>query len=322
MGNNIRQLLEEDTNQKTTVDKSFNDFVEEASFKIIEICNSLIRKKLNERDLLNKIEEYIKNYNRIIYSTISNFIFSSDDNSLFNLQTNIEQFCNYVHSMNFKKEYKNVDEVEKIKVFVLKMYDHINLAVYQYHSFKDSDEEFKTKFAENIEPLRNGIDRQLKEVTSQQISMLAIFTAISFVVFGGISSASSIFSNASSLSLSELMILASIWALGICNLVYFLIYYMAKLGKISIKTNNRLGANVFRRHPYIVLMNFLLASILLLSLWGYVIESTVGINWLIDFINKNEDFLLICTILILILIIGLFIYIIYKINNKKDDYRY
>ena len=97
---------------------------------------------------------------------------------------------------------------------------------------------------------------------------------------------------------------------------------MAKLGKISIKTNNRLGANVFRRHPYIVLMNFLLASILLLSLWGYVIESTVGINWLIDFINKNEDFLLICTILILILIIGLFIYIIYKINNKKDDYRY
>lgn len=37
MGNNIRQLLEEDTNQKTTVDKSFNDFVEEASFKIIEI---------------------------------------------------------------------------------------------------------------------------------------------------------------------------------------------------------------------------------------------------------------------------------------------
>lgn len=323
MSNKRYNLIKEDVSGSQTTNVNF---LSGATAKLVEICNLLMKENISNDDIgniLDKMNDYIKEYERIIYSVISNYIFTNcEDNNINILQTNIDKICDCILSSNYGK---TLDEL-LIKKSVLKLYDHVNLAIYQYYSLKANDTDFSRKIGENIAPVRRGIDNQLKDfektMTSQLISILGIFTAISFIVFGGISSASSILSNISKLSMVRLILLASIWGLAICNLVFFLLYFMAKLSKISIKTNPRPGANICRRHPYIVIINFVLGSILVLSLWGCLVEITTGVEWLKAIVNNNKDFLLIGTVILISAIIIMFIVILFKVSDNKNDWRY
>lgn len=277
----------------------------------IEDANAIEEKV---KDIYKKIERDFRN-DRLLYSTISNKVYEMQDQELDDLQSICEQLVLYA-------ENKGDSSIEKI---VLKLTDHVNLALAQERFILDKNQntldESKDRIQEFIDK-EGELTNKIDNMTTQTISILGIFTAISFVVFGGISSASSILENASKLSMMRLILLASIWSLAICNLVFFLLYFMAKLSKISIKTNPRPGANICRRHPYIVIINFVLSSILVLSLWGCLVEITTGVEWLKAIVNNNKDFLLIGTVVLISAIIILFIIILFKVNDSKDDWNY
>lgn len=283
----------------------------ESMIKPIEDVNAIEEKV---KDIYKKIENGFRD-DRLLYSTISNKVYEMQDEELDDLQSICEQLVLYA-------ENKNDSSIVKI---VLKLTDHVNLALAQERFILDKNKNTLNESEREIQKFidkEKDLTRKIDNLTTQTISILGIFTAISFVVFGGISSASSILTNANKLSMVKLMLLTSIWSLAISNLVFFLLYFMAKLSEISIKTNTRRGANICRRHPYIIIINFVLGSILVLSLWGCLVEVTTGVEWLKAIVNNNKDFLLIGTVILISAIIITFIVILFKVNDDKNDWRY
>lgn len=57
-----------------------------------------------------------------------------------------------------------------------------------------------------------------KEMNSQLLTMIGIFTALAFLVFGGINSLDNVFSEG--VPVLKLMVVGSVWGLCILNLVF------------------------------------------------------------------------------------------------------
>lgn len=296
--------------------------------KTEELIDMLIKTDLGKEDDFKKIYNFIEtNFKggRLLYSVISSKIYGLNEVDINSLESLCDQLVSYVFILQNKEGKDNT-----VNTIVLKLSDHINLALAQeryVQHFNDGklNEKFNKvddfmKKADDLDQKVGDLDNDIKNMNSQVISILGIFTAISFVVFGGISSASSILSNIASTSLPKLGILASIWSIAICNMVYFLLYFMAKFTKINIKTNLRFNAPVYRRHPYIFLINVILCVILFLSVWFYIIEITTGDSWIKMIVSNNKDFLLFGTIVIIGIIIIFFIWLFFKMNSDKNDW--
>ena len=76
--------------------------------------------------------------------------------------------------------------------------------------------------------------RLTKEMNTQLISLIAIFTALSFIVFGGISSLDNIFDGVKDIPVTKLMIVGSIWCFCIMNLVFVFMFFVGKLTHLEI----------------------------------------------------------------------------------------
>ncbi len=71
------------------------------------------------------------------------------------------------------------------------------MAQTQYSGLKQTDEEYKRKFQNSITPFQKEL---MKDMNAQLLTMVSIFTALAFLVFGGISSLGSICNIADTLS--------------------------------------------------------------------------------------------------------------------------
>ena len=140
----------------------------------------------------------------------------------------------------------------------------------------------------------------------QLISLIAIFTALSFIVFGGISSLDNIFLGAKDIPVTKLMIVGTIWCFCIMNLVFIFMFFIAKLTELNIKSTSDVNANWVQRYPMVWWCNFVLISVLILSSWAYYAKReniTVGIY---SILSKNFDlyFLFGTATIILVIVFG------------------
>lgn len=288
-----------------------------------KLYNYLQSDKFDHNKFKEELKKYLDNYNRILYSEISAAIFKESESNIFNIINNLESIAESSASNIFLNQ-----QVEEVDKSILKLWDHVNLANMQLENLQMKDKTLREKFNTVVQPVvselreetQNSINSNNRDLTNSLLAMLGIFTALAFLLFGGVSSASSVLSNISSIQLPLLMVLMSIWGGIICNISYFLIYFVSKLIHISIKTNNRYNASVFRRHPYICLINFALLSMFVLSSWFYFIEVTTGDKWIKLFILNNKDFLLIGTFIVFFLLLLAFSYLLFKINDSKHDW--
>lgn len=62
------------------------------------------------------------------------------------------------------------------------------------------------------------------DINSHMVTMIGIFTAPSFVVFGGINSIETAFAGMGDTPLTKLMVIGSLWSFGLLKLVY--IFYI------------------------------------------------------------------------------------------------
>ena len=95
---------------------------------------------------------------------------------------------------------------------------------------------------------------------------------------------------------------------------------MSKMTGTNIKTNLRWNAPVYRRHPYIFLINSFLIAILLISAWLCVIEKATGDSWILMIVSNNKDFLLFGTLLLIALIVIFFTVLLFKMSSDKHDW--
>lgn len=293
------------------VDKRRHSTIRGMNREIINICEELTvpSNKFKCKDVDQHISDYIQEYNRLLYSVISEYIFqlSEEKTDAFNsnLETLVEYTLNKQDKLHIEKE--ECCQQDRTKQSILKLWDHVNLAINQSRNLKQSDEEFKKKFTDHIVPVRKDVDDQLNEFTrsmnSQLISLIGIFTAMSFLVFGGINSLDNIFSGAFSIPLLKLMIIGCIWGLCIINLVFIFMFFISKMVSLNITSNTSPSANIFQKYPLVWWSNLVIGALLIISTWLFYIDKMDLGGW---FVALNRNYAGITVIIGFVVIIGIF----------------
>lgn len=111
--------------------------------------------------------------------------------------------------------------------------------------------------------------------------MVSIFTALAFLIFGGISSLDSIFS-AKNLIIIRIITLAIVWGLVMLDLLFVFLFCIGRLTNLTKKRKN-----VFKQYKIVWITNYLLIMLFMFSLWFYFIDSN-GINAELLMFTKNH----------------------------------
>jgi len=207
----------------------------------LKLCKNLVTTEFDCPGWLSLFNNYINEYERIFYSPISQFILSeTDDNKIALLLQNINDTVARVDVSNKKKDNESLcasnsdplrfDVSVKQHKLLLKFLDHCNLAAIQrdtYHTTQENvkggveqyfNEKYQNEYDEKIKP---KLDYFEKSMTTQLVSLVAIFTALSFVIFGSISILDNLLNNIKSLPLLRVIFIGNLWMLCMINIFSF-----------------------------------------------------------------------------------------------------
>lgn len=265
---------------------------------------------------LDTLKEYIKEYDRLLYTVLSDAIYESfikNEEKEALILGNIDYLLDLCNkdieespTLNNKNELKSKKYVRKV---VLKIKDHINLAIRQYRTLKQTDEEYNRKFNEQIGAFK---EKLTQDITSQLITLVGIFTAIAFVVFGGISSLGSVFSDINKKSIIKLIISSSIWGIAMFNLIFGFLLGISKMTGLNISSSN--SRDFIKKYLLVFWMNAIMITILIISLWLYFIFKLRILEELL--LSEYKNYLLfLSSIFIVLLIYSTFKYLISKTKN-------
>ncbi|RHT38693.1 hypothetical protein DW779_13585 [Clostridium sp. AM30-24] len=308
-----------------TKSNSTSDYIRKMENEVDDLCDRLTKdsKDFDAKLFFDTLHDYIQQEDRLLYTNITNYIFSLDNEETFGImQTNLDHVINYMYSDRFrsehvwKPEYKNQrNPYERTKRTALKLWDHMNLAKRQMALFKLQDADY-TKVVD--EKMQSAEGRLSKEMNGQLISLVSIFTALSFILFGGISSLDNIFAGAKDIPVTKLMIVGTIWSFCIMNLVFVFMFFIAKMTGLNIKSTSDVNANLVQKYPLIWWCNLVLIAVLMFSCWAYYAKSenitTEIYNWLQ---NRSALYFAIGTMGI-IFIVGFSALTIYKMSKMKE----
>lgn len=190
------------------------------------------------KDWLLHFSDFSKLYDRFLYSKISASIITEfDDDEVMSLVTNISNVIDHIDEDKNSTRDRQIKEtdfindrvtVSKTKFKLLyKLYDHCNLANTQKFAYQNTDativakldnrfeEKFKEKFDNFINPKLQDFQ---KDITTQLVSLVGIFTALSFVIFGGISVLDSLMDNIKTLPVLKVIFVGDLWMICMLNL--------------------------------------------------------------------------------------------------------
>lgn len=268
----IINIQKGNTEIKTPISNTEWDIMSSSMRDLVDIF-FLEKRHFLEREPLKKLSDYIKTYDRLLYTILSDKIYESfsvvedkESTILNNIDSLLELCEDDIKKCPISKNNKELRKRKRIKRIIFKIKDHTNLAIRQYRSLKQTDEEYIKKFNEQIGDFKRKLTQEL---TSQLITLVGIFTAIAFVVFGGISSLGSIFSDLNNKSIIKLIITSSIWGLSMFNLIFGFLLGISKMTGLNL--GNSRTKDFFERYILVFWMNGVMITILILTLWLYFI---------------------------------------------------
>lgn len=275
------------------------------------LCDSLASDVFNVATAINILEHF--KGKRIIYSIVSNRMFTLYDDKA---QTSSNAGALFVSNVDKLKDDITCGNDNELKKIVMKLYDHTQLAIHQVNMFRLNKDQF-----ENMVKNSDILNQKIESVNSQVLSLVALFTAMAFLVFGGLSSFESIFSNIQSVSLPKLIVLAAVWGLGITNIIAVFMFFTSRIiGKsFSVaKTDDTL----FHKYPYLIASNYSLISIFLVFSWVYVFLNEFDLH--ADFLCKDYWTPIRIIIAISLSVVLFFLYLLYrkfflKKNTPSED---
>lgn len=305
---------------------STSNYIQEMEAAVDNLCNELLKdsKKFEANIFFDRLHDYIIKEDRLLYTNITNYIFSLDKEEEFGImQTNLDSVINYMYGNQFEidhpwktdRKYQR-NPYERTKRTALKLWDHMNLAKRQMALFKMTDEDYTKIVSQKMEVEGNKLS---KEVNGQLISLVAIFTALSFIVFGGISSLDNIFEGVKDIPVTKLMIVGTIWCFCIMNLVFVFMFFVAKLTGLNIKSSKNINANLVQKYPLIWWCDFVLISVLIFSCWAYYIKCEGFSNVAYAFLSKYPTVYFVLGTLILVVIVSFFARKILKMAKEPMD---
>lgn len=211
-------------------------------------CITTINLEDIDNNIIEKIEKISKEHeNQIPYSLISEYMYNAEGNYTLDLIQN-----------NISSIIKSMDKESIELKFILKIKEHILLCDSQIRlmqRFKKDREvrefELKNEFINNIKStteemegnFRNTAEKLEKELETKIIThiigLIAIFTTLAFLLFGGISFLSDLLKAFESTEELKILFIVSVWGLAFSNIFYLFIYFIfCMIGKDSTKIKN------------------------------------------------------------------------------------
>lgn len=266
---------------------------------------------------LQDLDRYIDAHERLMYSSISNYIYGLADENYASFESNLYTVFQYVMEQDMSPQNPASGVWEKRRRVVMKLYDHVNLARRQFVLYSQKRADVEAIVERKIAP---ELAKSSKELTSQLVGLVAIFTALSFIVFGGISSLESLFAALSQKDNAVLptIIIAIIWALCLMNLLFLFMYFVLRV------TGNNVGAtdeskSFMQKYPFVLVSNYILVSALLLSLGAWAAWVTGVGKGIYDFVLSYRNIAFIIGLIILVVIIVVFGHRLWKSLNAQTS---
>lgn len=161
---------------------------------------------------------------RILYSQITMSIFESDELTKTNIDNNFQLLTDYVSGL------ENKDDRKQLLDFVLRIYDHVQLAEVQQKVINDAKELAAKQVEEGVRKTKNEalqeFGNKLNEEarTSQRgyVATLGIFASIMVAIFGNLSLSRSIVAGFNN-NLSSLILLGTLVGTFIIIIIHMLL---------------------------------------------------------------------------------------------------
>ena len=203
--------------------------------KINGICKalSLNTQKYDPQKTVENISAYITSTNkldRILYSEISNYVYSLEMSERGIFATNLEKLLLY--SLNDNNEVS-----EDCKKMIVKIYEHFQLALHQIENVNNI-------FANSIEEAKENLQKQIKGVEKEYITILGIFAAIVLAFVGGITFSTSVLQNISATSIFRLLLVVDFLAFVLINTIYILLKFIFAINDKNTKLFNIKALNI------------------------------------------------------------------------------
>lgn len=238
----------------------------EMSFSVQQLCKELSQSvaggSFDSKAWLDHLNKYVSDKNnRLLYSDISNYIFGLSDKEFSSFTTNLDSVLN--QAMNLRR---NGQQFILYKA-TIKFYDHVNLARRQYAMFSTKQQDLDEEIEKHIQPKIHDLT---KDMTSQLVGLVSIFTALSFLIFGGISSLQNVFNSLAKTaeaqsSILPTLIVALSWAICLMNLLFGFMYFVLRITRLTTEPKV-IGKNIVQRYPVVFLSNYIM--FLFLTLFG------------------------------------------------------
>lgn len=224
---NLEVLLQTTDNSTVSLKQSTRYTITKR--KINSICRALTleTRKYDPHITVDNISQYLASphkLERILYSEISNYIFSLEMSQRGIFATNVEKLL--LFSLD---EQNHVGEDSK--KLIIKIYDHFQLALYQIENVNNI-------FAESIEDAKDKLQEQVKSVEKEYISILGIFAAIVLAFVGGITFSTSVLENISEVSAYRLLLVIDFLAFTLINVIYILVKFIFTINNKDAKLFN------------------------------------------------------------------------------------
>ena len=203
--------------------------------KINGICKalSLNTQKYDPSKTVENIASYISSSNkldRILYSEISNYVYSLEMSDRGIFATNLEKLLLYSLDDN-----NGVND--DCKKMIVKIYDHFQLALHQIENVNNI-------FANSIEEAKENLQKQIKALEKEYISILGIFATIVLAFVGGITFSTSVLHNISAVSVFRLLLVVDFLAFVLINVIYILVKFIFTINEKNAKLFNIEALNI------------------------------------------------------------------------------
>lgn len=273
--------------------------------------------------MFNELYDYLRLYERILYAPISSLIYKYYDNNYDldgTLLTNLDDLVHFTEDPDkIQEEIANKkydkNQVKRARKVTLKLRDHVTLACHQYTMLKQTDAEYDEKFQQRIDRYK---EEMTKEMNAQMITMVSIFTALAFLVFGSVTSLDGIFENIE-MPIFKVMSIALIWGICVFNMIFMFLHCISKMTKLNFKSNTKTEASIWKQYPIVWWSNFLMISLLMLTLWGNFVQHNVIGEWLLELVNDDPRCIFLIGVVVIVGIIVLAFRQLYRLTILEDN---
>ena len=285
--------------------------------------------------IIEELRQIETNGTRLLYSTLRLLIGEkerADKNYPDILDTNTKYLVGYVE-LTYPEETHLKKKVAKIMDHVIMSRSHIDRADVTVARIGTAVGKMKAELDESSDDVTRKInsldesnkkavaelEKEAKSLTDQLIALVGLFTAMSFLVFGGLSAIEHIFEGAPSTPLTKMLTLGSLWGIFVYNTIFIFVFYVGKLVGKNMAMTSVEGASVFRKFPITIITNVILVIVFLASLWSHLLwrgEFLVEIETHLRSVTIGGEVILLCAFPV-ILILSFFIFGIVAKRKRK-----